>query len=438
MKRILLTLWIVSCIESINGSGGPAPGLERFYVGTYSGRIYQSTLDLGAATFGTITQAVATTDPSFLAIAPNHAFLYSVNESLAAVSAFSINPTNGSLKLLNQVPSNGGAPAHIVVDRSGKNVIVANYDGGSVTVFPIQTSGKLGIASSHIQHPGTSPHAHCLTLDRDNQFAFVCDKGLDQIRSYVFDSTAGTLTTNKTLITTVAAGSGPRHMTFDPEYKRAYVICESSSTVVGFNYDGENGTLTSFQTVSTLPPAGFGGNTTAEIAVHPSGKFLYGSNRGFNSIVVYAIESSTGILTPVQQQATGATPRNFAIDPTGGFCIVAGQVSNDIRLYRIDQETGSLSDTGKRLTAAAPVCILPIILKPPQPVLRIQAISNNTFQFNLGNTLSLFTYQLYNAYSLGTGTNWNLLATGDPGQTRFVLTNQFGAEFFQAGVATNY
>jgi 6-phosphogluconolactonase len=226
------------------------------------------------------------------------------------------------------------------VDRSGRNVIVANYNGGSVTVFPIQTDGRLGTATSHIQHPGTSPHAHCVTIDAANHFAFVCDKGLDQVRSYVFDPVAGTLITNTTLITFVAAGSGPRHMVFDPQYQRAYVICETASTIIGFNYDATNGVLTAFQTVSTLPPPGFSGNTGAEVAVHPSGRFLYGSNRGRNTIVVYTIDQADGTLAPVQQQATGATPRNFAIDPTGAFCLVAGQSSNDLRLYTIDPQSG--------------------------------------------------------------------------------------------------
>jgi 6-phosphogluconolactonase len=416
----------------------PDAGLERFYVGTYSGRIYKSSLDLGSATFGTISQAVATTDPSFVALTPNRAFLYSVNENPATVSAFSVIATNGNLTFLNQVPSGGGAPAHILVDSSGKNVLVANYNGGSVTVFPVQTDGRLGTATAHIQHPGTSPHAHCITIDASNHFVFVCDKGLDQIRSYVFDPVAGTLTTNTTLITSVAAGSGPRHMAFDPQYKRAYVICETASTVIGFNYDATNGILTAFQTVSTLPPAGFSGNTTAEIAVHSSGKFVYGSNRGYNTIVVYTINQADGTLTPVQQQTTGATPRNFAIDPTGAFCIVAGQTSNDIRLYTIDQRTGLLTDTGKKLSASAPVCILPLFLRPPQPVITVHPTPNNTFELSLDNTVNLLTYQLYRALALSTGVTWDLLTTGNPGQTNFVFTNSSNQEYFQVGILTNY
>jgi len=423
-------------IQNLATAQTPEPGLERFYVGTYSGRIYVSSLNLGTESFGAISNAVTTTDPSFLAFSRNREFVYSVNEGPGTVSAFSVNQTNGTLKLLNSRSSSGGAPAHIVVDASGKNVLVANYNGGSVVVFPIQSDGKLGISTSKVQHPAGA-NAHCVTMDAANRFAFVCDKGLNQVRSYLFDPAAGTLTTNTTLITPLTKGSGPRHMAYEPEYKRAYVICELSSTVVGFNYDATNGILTPFQTNSTLPSGGFGGNTTAEIVVHPSGKFVYGSNRGHNTIVVYSVNAADGTLTLIQHQKTGATPRSFAIDPTGAFCIVAGQNSNDIRLYTIDQQTGLLTDTGKKLTASSPVCILPFLLRPPQPAITLTA-SGNALELNLGNALNMLTYQLYRSPSLNFGTNWTVLTTGAPGQTNFMLPKSLEPEFFQAGVLTNY
>src|SRR6266478_5093356 len=179
----------------------PAPGLERFYIGTYAGAIYQSTLNLGTGALGAISTAAVTGDPSFIAMSPTRQFLYAVNENAAMVVAFSVNPADGVLTFLNQKSSDGSGPAHIVVDSLGKNVLVANYGGGSVTVFPIQANGQLGNATAHIQHPGVSPHAHCTTLDASNRFAFVCDLGLDQIRGYIFDPKAGTLTTNNSLIT---------------------------------------------------------------------------------------------------------------------------------------------------------------------------------------------------------------------------------------------
>jgi 6-phosphogluconolactonase len=420
----------------------PAPGIERFYIGTYSSAIYESSLNLGAATFGPVTKAGSTLNPSFVALTPGRQFLYAVNEGGAAVVAFSVNATNGNLTLLNQMPSNGGSPAYVTVDRSGQDVIVANYDGGSVTVFPIQTNGKLATATCHIQHPGTSPHPHCVTIDASNHFAFVCDKGLDQIRCYVLNAAAGILTTNTTLITSVKPGSGPRHMAFEPQYKRAYVICETGSTIIGFNFDPTNGILTSFQTVSTLPHAGFGGNTAAEIVVHPSGRFVYGSNRGTsggtNTVAVFSVNPDDGTLAQIQQQPTGTTPRNFAIDPTGGFCIVAGQDSNDIRLYTINPQSGLLTDTGKKLSVSMPVCILPFILNPPQPVISLHSTATNTLELDIDNSLNLLTYQLYQATSLTSSNAWNLLATGNPGQTNFVLSTRDAQQYFQVGVLTNY
>ena len=416
----------------------PASGVERFYIGTYSGVINVSSLDLATGTFGPVSRAVSVSDPSFLTMSPDRNFLYAVSEGGGAVVSFSVNPTNGALKTLNQRSSNGGAPAHIALDRTGKVAIVANYNGGSITAFPIQADGKLGVATAHIQHPGSAPHPHCVTIDASNKFVFICDKGLDQIRSYVLDATAGTLTTNTALITKVAAGSGPRHMVFDLQYKRAYVICELSSKILGFDYDAANGILTQFQTISTLPAAGSAGNTTAEIAIHPSGQFLYGSNRGYNSVVVYTINPMDGTLTLVQQQLTGRTPRNFAIDPTGAYCIVAGQDSSDIRLYTIDPQTGLLTDTGKKISTGSPVCILPFILTPPQPVLSYRVTTSGTIELTVGNTLKLLTYQLYRTPALSSDAAWDLLMTGTPGQTNFALTHSLPQEFFQVGVLPNY
>jgi 6-phosphogluconolactonase len=414
------------------------PGLERFYIGTYSGAIYQSSLNLDAATLGPRASGVSAGDPSFLAMTPDRRFLYAVNEGGGMVGAYSVNPTNGTLTFLNQRSSNGGAPAHVVVDRSGRNVIVANYSSGSVTVFPILTNGQLGVATAHVQDPGPGPLAHCTTLDASNHFAFVCDKGLDQVRSYIFDAAAGTLVTNTVPYVTVTRGSGPRHMTFDPTYQRAYVICELSSTIVAFSYDPTNGVLTAFQTVTTLPPGFTGSNTTAEIAIHRSGKFVYGSNRGKNTIAVFTVNQADGTLTPVQQQATGATPRNFALDPTGAYCIVAGQDSGDVRLYLINQNNGQLTDTAKKIMVASPVCIVPYLIQPPQPIVSTRALGDGRFELSVAHTLDLLTYQVYQTSSLSTPPSWNLHLESKLGQTNFLLTNEVPQQFFQVGVGTNF
>jgi 6-phosphogluconolactonase len=445
MTRIRLNLVRAALILSSSAfarGGTPAAGLERLYIGTYTSSssrgIYQSSLDLANGAVDTTNLAAATTDPSYVALHPTGNFLFAVNESGGAVVAFSVNRATGGLAKLNQQPSNGGAPCHVVVDSAGSNVLVANYSGGSITVFPIQANGFLGAATSHIQHPGVSPHAHCISLDASNQFALVCDLGLDRVFSYHFNSALGILTTNSVPWTTVAAGAGPRHLTFDPAYRRAYVICELNSTIIGFKYDATNGTLSPFQTNSSLPGGWSGQNAAAEIAVHPSGRFLYGSNRGYNSVAVFAIDSLTGGLTPVQQQSVGQTPRHFAIDPSGAYCLVACQDANRIEVYTIDPGSGRLTATAQTLRVSLPVCVLPLLTQPPQPVLQFQRAPANTLQLDVGNGLASLSYRIDRAASLGSAVNWTLAATGQRGQTNFAFTNTSSAEFFRASVLTNY
>jgi 6-phosphogluconolactonase len=242
LSRILQTAGLIVVLLGVENdalSASPSGGLERFYIGTYSDEIYVSSLNLGTKKFGTVTGAGkdpkdASFEPSFLAMTPNRQFLYSEDENNGTVLAYAMNPTNGLLTLLNIMSSQGQTPAFTAVDRSGSNVLVANYnannltDGGSVTVFPIQSNGWLGAATAHVADPGIS-HAHCIAIDGNDHFAFVVDLGLDEVRCFVFDPAAGTLTNNAAaFITPVATGSGPRHMTFDPQFKRAYLICQNS------------------------------------------------------------------------------------------------------------------------------------------------------------------------------------------------------------------
>ena len=426
-------------------AGGPSAGLERFYIGTYTGStskgIYLSSLDLGAATFGVTNLAATASDPSFLAIHPNSKFVYALSEGGNYVAAYSIDLTARKLTYLNQLSLyNGAGPCHVVVDSAGKNVLVANYGGGSVTVLSIHSNGGLGSQTANIPHVGTgaSPLVHCVTLDAGNRFALVCDKGLDRIYSYHFDAQQGTLTTNNPPWTSVAAGAGPRHLAFEPQYRRAYTICENNSTVIGCNYDSQNGVLTPFQTISTLPAGWSGQNTAAEIVVHPSGKYVYGSNRGHNSIVVYSANPTNGALTLVGHQTTGLTPRNFAIEPTGVYCIVANQDSDTVLLYTINLQTGMLTQTSQTLQVSKPVCIVPFFVQPPQPVLGISPAANNTLDIGIGNGVGTLTYALSEATVLATNTAWNLLMTGARGQTNFTLTNNISNRFLRAGVVTNY
>jgi 6-phosphogluconolactonase len=254
----------------------------------------------------------------------------------------------------------------VSVDHAGRNVLVANYGGGSVSVLPIGDDGRLGEATAFIQHEGssvdprrqTAPHAHSINVDPDNRFAFVADLGLDRVMIYRFDSQQGTLAANDPPWASVAPGAGPRHFAFQPGGRFAYVINELQSTVTAFAYDAARGALQEIQTLPTLPDDFSGSNTTAEIQVHPSGRFLYGSNRGHDSIAVYAIDADSGRLRFVEHESTqGDLPRNFGIDPSGRFLLAANQGSDSVVVFRIDGATGALTPTGQSIEVASPVCV---------------------------------------------------------------------------------
>ncbi len=324
--------------------------------------------------------AVETTSPSFLAIDPKRRLVFAANEVNqfegepgGAVSAFSIDPATGKLALINQQSSKGSGPCHLVLDRTGRNVLVANYGSGSVAVLPVNAEGRLGEATEFIQHAGSSihpgrqkgPHAHCVTLDPDNKFAFVCDLGLDKILSYRFDAENGKLTPNDPAFASVKPGAGPRHMAFRPDGEFAYVINELNSTVTVFGYDPEKGVLTEVQTVSSLPEYFDGPNSGAEIDVHPSGKYLYVSNRGHESVVLFEIDREQGTLTYVEEQSTGGkTPRHFGIQPSGGHLAIANQNSGTLLLCRIDDGNGRLKPSGVFAEVPSPVCVQ--FLPPPK------------------------------------------------------------------------
>jgi len=390
MKRPHVTALTVLCLL-IAAALGPAADQEqtrseplRIYVGTYtsgaSKGIYVGRLDLATGGLSLEGVAAETKNPSFLALHPNRRFLYAVGEisdfagkRTGAVSAFRIEPASGRLELLNQQSSGGTGPCHVTVDRTGRNALVANYGGGSVSVLPIGEDGKLGPASAFIQHQGSSvnprrqqgPHAHSINLDPANRFAFVADLGLDKIMVYRFDAVAGTLTPNDPASAAVAPGSGPRHFAFHPSGKSAYVINEMGSSLTAFRYDAPRGLLEEVQTVSSLPAGPVPGNSTAEVQVHPSGKFVYGSNRGHDSIAVFAVDGTTGQLKLVEHESTqGKTPRNFGVDPTGRFLLACNQASDTIVGFRIDQETGALTPTGHKLEVSSPVCVKFTALNP--------------------------------------------------------------------------
>jgi 6-phosphogluconolactonase len=350
---------------------------STMYVGTYTdGRsdgvyVVRMSPTSGHLTMGGL--AARTTNPSFLAPDTTRRHLYAVNEvvsyegqSSGSVTAFRIDSSTGALREINQQASRGGAPCYITVDRANRFVMVANYSGGNASVLPIAADGSLGAAVTVVQHSGSgpnpqrqqAPHAHSVIVAPDNRFAFVADLGIDRIMVYRYDDRTGALTPGDPPAATLAPGAGPRHFTFHPDARRAYVINELDSTVSAFDYEPRTGALGPVQTVSTLPAGYDGQNSCADIHVHPSGRFLYGSNRGHDSIVVYAIAPGTGSLSLVQHQSTmGRTPRNFAIDPTGRFLLAANQDSDSIAVFAIDSVTGRLTHTGQVLDVPAPVCL---------------------------------------------------------------------------------
>ncbi len=334
----------------------------RVYIGTYTDEnsegIYQSELNLADGSLTAPTLAAKSQSPSFLAIHPNSRFMYAVNEGDATLSAFAIDDATGRLTFLNSQPSQGGAPCHLIVDATGKNVLAANYTGGSCLSIPLEADGSLSARSSFQQHRGTRTNGHSIHLDRANRFALCCDLGLDQVIIYAFDAQLGTLTPHSVFDT--PKGTGPRHFAWHPDGKRAYVNGETNLTIIACDYDAAEGKLTSRQVLSTLPAdVARNGGSTAEVMVHPTGKFLYVSNRDpYNSIAIFSIDEATGELRVVGHQSAGVkTPRNFAIEPTGQYMLVANQSGGNVILFRIDQNTGELQPTDVSISVPNPVCI---------------------------------------------------------------------------------
>jgi 6-phosphogluconolactonase len=348
------------------------------YVGAYTGpgraegiSVFQMNGSTGALAH--VQTLAGIENPSFLALHPQRPYLYAVNEVASyqgqpggAVSAFGVDTATGRLSLLNQQASHGTLPCHLSLDPSGAFVLVANYGSGSLAVLPVQEDGRLGPATDVVQHAGRGPHprrqegphAHFITPDPAGAFILACDLGIDRIMIYRLDHAQGKLVANEIPYGQVSSGAGPRHLAFHPSGRYAYVINELDSTVSAFAYDGARGALQVIQTVSTLPPDFHGANTCAHVLVHGGGRFLYGSNRGHDSIAIFAIDQDTGRLSPVGHEPTrGRTPRNFNVDPSGAFLLAANQNSNSIVTFRIDPVSGRLAAAGPVTESPAPVCI---------------------------------------------------------------------------------
>lgn len=315
--------------------------------------------------------SIKSENPSFLALDRTKRFLYAVNEVKefegkpgGAVSAYAIDEKR-NLTFINQQPSMGADPCHLTVDRKRTSLLVANYTGGNVALLPILKNGTLGPASDVKQHEGSGPreqqkgpHAHCIILDASERHALAADLGADKVMIYQFDPTTRKLQPGKQRFAALQAGAGPRHLTLHPNGRYAYVINELDSTMTTLKYNATTGTLTTVDTVSTLPAGFSDASYCADVHVSSSGRFLYGSNRGHNSIVVFAIDAHTGKPTLVEHVSTeGKWPRNFVIDPTGGFLLVANQHTNNVVVFRIDAKTGRLTRSGETAEVPIPVCL---------------------------------------------------------------------------------
>lgn len=357
------------------------PDAKRYwvYVGTYtspatgSKGIYQLELDTQSGELKSLGLAAEVASPSFLALHPKGRFLYAVGElnefqgrKAGAVSAFAIDPQTGKLTLLNQQPSGGQGPCHVTVDPAGKCVLTANYTTGTVAALPIDKEGRLREPTSIIQHTGSGPnvkrqqgpHAHSINLDPAGRFAFAADLGADKVFVYRLAAKDQSLVANDPPAVLIAPGSGPRHFAFHPTGRFAYVINELASTITAFSCDAERGGLKELQTIPTLPEGFTGENFTADIHVHPNGRFLYGSNRGHDSIAIFSIDPNSGRLSARGHEPTrGQWPRNFTIEPSGRWLLAANQKSNSVVEFAIDPQTGLLTPTGRALETSSPVCL---------------------------------------------------------------------------------
>lgn len=344
------------------------------FVGTYTGKtgskgIYAFDFDAATGKLSPKGLAAETPSPSWVAIHPSGKFAYAANETGkgSTITAFSLDAKSAKLTQLNQLSALGGDPCYLSFDKTGKYLFVANYSSGNVVVFPILENGKLGEHTANVKDAGSlgpnkerqeGPHAHWVQISPDNRFVFVSDLGLDAILSYRFDAAKGTLTPNDPPLAKLTPGAGPRHVAFAPNGKFVYVVSELNNTVTAFSYDGSKGSLFEVQILSTLPPDFVGRNDDAEISVHPNGKWLFASNRGHDTIAVFAINPTDGTLKHTGEYPTGGKePRHFTIDPTGQYLLAENQNSNSIAVFRIDSATGALKQVSLAENIPSPVCL---------------------------------------------------------------------------------
>jgi 6-phosphogluconolactonase len=392
MPRILLFVLVMGLLAPASWVSAAPDQQYLVYFGTYTGfhftrkgvprgessskGIYVSRFRPSTGEVSEPQLAAEIINPSFFAIDPAHRFLYALSEDPQSVgpsrdqgsfvSAYAIQPASGKLRLLNTVPSGGTATCHISVDQTGRNVLVANFGSSSITVLRVNGDGSLGNQSAFIQHTGTSvdpfyqtrPHPHSIIVSPDNRFVLVSDLGIDKVMVYRFDAATGSLTPNDPPFVKVKPGSGPRHFKFDPSGQFGYLINEMGGTLYAFRWDAARGVLREIQQLNLIPADFIGDYHSAEVALHPSGRFLYTSSRGPDTIGVWLRDPVTGALEPIQQTSSrGLLPRDFEIDPTGDYLFVANQATDNVVIFRIQGETGRILPTRQVVKLDTPVCV---------------------------------------------------------------------------------
>ncbi|HWB83832.1 MAG TPA: lactonase family protein [Bryobacteraceae bacterium] len=370
LTPVLLLNFLLLTMPSLPAQNREAPPADYLlYAGGFmrtTGKgIYAFRLHTATGQLSPLGLAAETTNPSFLAVHPNRRFLYAVvNQPEGEVAAFAIDTTTGKLTLLNKVPSRGAGPCFVTLTKTGRTLLLANYGSGSAAAFPVQEDGRLGEATGFAQHSGSSvdplrqtgPHTHSTNPSPDGRFAIAADLGLDKL--FVYRLQNGRLLPNQPPVLNAAPGAGPRHLAFHPSGRYAYVANELNSTVTAFHYDAASGTFREIQTISAIPRDFSGTNYPADLHVHPSGRFLYVSDRGLDAIAAFAIDLAEGTISPIEYTPVGGkTPRNFAIDPAGTLLVAGNEDSDNIVVFRIHAQTGRLTPTGGQASVATPACL---------------------------------------------------------------------------------
>ena len=378
MRLVSSSLTFIYAVLILNMSATHIPGASQpdsthyfAYIGTYGKGVYAVRFDAKTGKVDPVGMVGAVVNPSFLTTDREYRYLYAVSEvegdAEGSVASFSIDRSNGSLKALNTRPSGGKSPCHLAVDHTGKTLVVANYVTGGVSSYPIEKDGSLGPMASLMTAKGTSvnkerqegPHAHETVITADNQRVYVPDLGLDHIRIYRLDAATSKLTPNDPPFGQVEPGRGPRHMAFSHDEKYVYVLNEIQPFVTVFQHDAATGALHRIQSAETIPHDFSEENSGAEIRLGRSGKYIYTSNRGHDSIQVFAIDPGNGTIRRIQIISIGGkTPRGFAIDPTGQFLFAGNQDSNQVTIFKVNRESGELSATGQKFEAPKPVDVL--------------------------------------------------------------------------------